>query len=256
MRKICIALLSTLLMAGASFPALAGRIVLANDEWTLSNSGYTSPNDPAQFALNVADWFTGGGSGSFLAFSNNFGLTGSSLAGTMTGAGHSWTVTTLATQFTLANLSTFDGVYLGGNAPPGTLAAYSQILTDYVNAGGNVYLMGGTGAGGAGAEAARWNTFLGNFGLQFASFYQGTAGSIAISSPHPIFASVDHLFQNNGQDTLDIAVADPRSAVLVTVGGHGLYAVFDGVTAVPLPGTLLLFGAGLAVLGLGQRRKA
>ena len=118
--------------------AQAGRIVVANDEWTLSNSGFFAPNDPGIFATNVASWLGGAGPRDFLAFSNNFGLTGSSLASAMTGAGHTWTVTTASAQFALANLQNFDGVFLGGNAPPGTLAGYSQILQDALNTGGDV----------------------------------------------------------------------------------------------------------------------
>ena len=59
----------------------AGMIVLANDEWTLSETGYShTVSDPGVFATNVAGWFTGGSAGNFLAYSSNFGLTGSSLA--------------------------------------------------------------------------------------------------------------------------------------------------------------------------------
>ena len=53
------------------------------------------------------------------------------------------------------------------------MAANNAVLIDYVNAGGNVYLAGGTGAGGAAAEAAQWNTFLNYFGLGFEPSYNG-----------------------------------------------------------------------------------
>jgi hypothetical protein len=244
-----------LLAFGFFTSAQAGRIVVANDEWTLSNSGFFAPNDPGVFAINVASWFGGAGS-NLLGFSSNFGVTGSLLANALTSAGHTWTVSTAPSLFTLANLQTYDGVFLSGDAPPGTLAAYSQILTDYVNGGGNIYVMAGTGLGGAAAEAARWNTFLGNFGLQFASSYQGIGGSIAISSSHPIFAGVDHLYQNNGNDALDIAALDPASQVLVTVNGHGLYAAYDGTVSVSEPATLGILGFLLAAFGFGMRRKA
>ena len=65
-----------------------GKIVVANDEWTLSNSGYSNAPDADRFARNVASWFTGGGSGNFLAYTNNFGLTGTQLANTMASAGY------------------------------------------------------------------------------------------------------------------------------------------------------------------------
>ena len=43
-----------ILMVGVPAAALAGKIVVANDEWTLGNPGFFSPNDPGKFAVNVA----------------------------------------------------------------------------------------------------------------------------------------------------------------------------------------------------------
>lgn len=255
MKKRFVSCLVTALMVGSvAGAAHAGKIVVANDEWTLSNSGFSTPNDPAQFAQNVASWFTGGSNGNFLAYSNNFGLTESGLAAAMTGAGHSWTVSQAVT-FDLATLSNYDGIFLAGNP------ADNQVLINYVNGGGNVYLAGGTGWGGAAAEAAQWNTFLNAFGLEFGNFYNGVVGNIAISSAHPIFANVDHLYQNTGNNTLDINVLDPAGHVVVyssPTAGQGLYAVYESSSSpVPEPTTLLLFGTGLAGLAaVGRRKKA
>ncbi len=88
-----------------------GKIIVANDEWTLSDSGFGWTSDTKTFALNVASFFTGGGTGNFLVYSANFGLTGSSLSNAMTQAGHAWTIST-STAFTLQNLLQFDGVFL------------------------------------------------------------------------------------------------------------------------------------------------
>ncbi len=39
-----------------------GKIIVANDEWTLGTTGFTqAPTDTAQFVKNIGNWFTGGG---------------------------------------------------------------------------------------------------------------------------------------------------------------------------------------------------
>ena len=92
-----------------------------------------------------------------------------------------------------------------------------------------------------------------NFGLGFGSSYNGVTGDIAISSAHPIFAGVDHLYQNNGNDALDIDVTSPYAEVLASYGNHGLYAVYNNTAGVPEPATLALFGLGLLAFGVKRR---
>jgi hypothetical protein len=232
------------MICGNSF---AGKIVLSNDEWELTETGFSQSSDAGLFATNVASWFTGGSTGNFLAYSTNFGLTGSSLASVMTSEGHAWTVTTGVT-FDLATLSTYDGVFLAGDA------ADNSVLTDYVNNGGNVYLAGGTGWGGAYAEANRWNAFLNAFGLGFGAPYNGVGGNIPISSTHEIFNGVNSLYQNNGNNAIDMNLADPSSQLLVSYTGRGLYAIYDDTIAVAEPSPLLLLMAGLFGVVLVRRK--
>jgi len=207
----------------ASSPAsTVGRVVVNHDEWTLSNVGFANAPDAGQFALSVASWFTGGALGDFLAYSNNFSLVQSSLANTMTGAGHGWTVVNPATT-PLPDLSQFDAVFLAGNVVD------NQTLIDYVNSGGNVYLAGGTGVfffPTAFDEAAAWNTFLNAFNLNFGAPYNGVGGTLPITSTHPIFDGVDALYQLNGNSVSELDPSNPNTSILEFSGPHGLYGVF------------------------------
>lgn len=239
--------------------ASAGKIVLANDEWTLSDIGFgVGGTNSAEFVENVTAWFGAPTGGTFHAFSTNFGLTEASLAAVMIANGHTYT-TGFGPTFDLPTLLSFDGIFLAGPGP----GIDTSVLIDYVNAGGNVYLAGGTGrfTGGAPAEAAFWNPFLNAFGLGFGSPYNGRQGALPISSTHPIFDGpggvVTRLYQNNGNDALDIDVTDPRGQVLVSLNGHALYAVFDSeLQRAPEPSTLFLLGAGLLGLLVAKRKSS
>src|SRR5450755_2489486 len=163
----------------------AGRIVVAFDDWTLADIGFFSPCEPGTFATNVAAWFTGGEPGRFLAWSTHPGYTGKDLSNALASAGNTWVVDHTA-SFTLTNLMTYDGVFVGGDA------ADTNVLIQYVEAGGNVYVF----SGGIGANPL-WNGFVTHFGLEFTGSTSG--GTVyPIVSTHPIFNGVDHLYALNG----------------------------------------------------------
>ncbi|BAY25488.1 hypothetical protein NIES2100_52940 [Calothrix sp. NIES-2100] len=205
-----------------------GKIVVDADEWTLSNQGFQQAPDAAIFATNVAKWFTGGrGNGKFHAYSTNFGLTESALAQTLIKAGYTWTTGT-SIQFDLPTLLNYDGIFVAGNAVD------NKVLIEYVNAGGNVYLMAGTGVGGSQQEAERWNTFLNAFGLKLLGQYNGISGKQAVNSSHPIFAGVKSLYHNNGNSIVDLAPESPENQLVLThANGQGLIAVFEGKQVKP-----------------------
>jgi hypothetical protein len=246
-------------------PASAGRIVINHDEWTLSNRGFIAAggiNDPGVFIDNVMNWFTGGVPAVVHAWSTNEIMIDTRLHDALIGGGHTYT-NGITGPFNLARLEMYDAIILAGDKPPGTLGAYSQTLIDYVEGGGNVYIAGGTGVGGAPDEAARWNAFLNHFGFGFGDAYNVIRSTQRpILSTHPIFDGVDHLYDDNGNTIFDLEPLNPDNQILVTQGAAGLYAVYDpnpdsgpGPGPIPVPGTALLVVLGFGALALSRSRR-
>jgi hypothetical protein len=207
-----------------------GRIVVANDEWTLGPPGYVQPSDGLAFALRVGAWFTGGQTGSFFAW-NHYAFNDGELAFAMEGAGHTWTVGSTS-EVTLAFLQQYDGVFLAA------VSVDAQVLIDYVEGGGNVYIAAGTGAWiNPIWEAGAWNPFLEHFGLKLHNTWN-TAGAthLPVVEAHPIFAGVDHLWHDVGQGIFDLQSENPANRVFLPVPGapeQGHYAVYDASGCYP-----------------------
>ena len=211
----CAAVLASLAVISS---ARAGKIIAHHDEWPFTATGFNLAPTMDQFAANVASFFTGGGPGRFLAYSSNFGLNGSQLANAMTSAGHQWIVSTNE-PLTLNNLLTFHGVFLAG------IQVDNALLIDYVNAGGNIYLAGGTGWL---QEPAAFNTFLKDFGLSYGPNYKGIGGEFRIVTPHPLFIGVTSMYHNNGNTVSDLVPGDSRQSIIMTRNGAGLIGVYVG----------------------------
>ena len=199
----------------ATWPLATGGVIVNHDEWTLSDVGFSKAPDVGRFVLNVAAWMSGGHPGRFLAYSSNFSLTGQQLAGTMTGAGHEWTVST-AVPFTLAHLLQYDGIFVTNQAVD------SAVLTEYVRAGGSVYVAGGT----FGGPATLYNTFLGAYGLMFEGPFNGVGGALPISAQHPVFAGVTALWFNNGNYVRKTANAPPNTALFHATNGRAWFGIY------------------------------
>lgn len=226
----------------AASNASAGLIVVNHDEWTLSNTGFSRSPDASVFVQNLVGEF----GRNLHAYSTNFGLTQSSLVNAMGDAGATYTTGT-DFDFTAANVSAYDGLFLAGNQLD---AAALTVLGDYVDQGGSVYIAGGTGWGGAAAEAAAWNSFLAPFDVQMGASYDGVSGNIAVSGD-PIFAGVSTLYSNNGNPL------SGDSVVCCGVAGQGQYAVARvDATPVAAPAALALIAGGLAAMAWYRRASA
>ena len=237
--------------------AQAGFLVVNSDEWTLSDTGFANSPTTDVFINNVTNLFSGDSPGNFLAYSTNFGLTGSALASAVTGAGHSWTVSTAVT-FDVPSLMAYDGVFLGA------LPTVDQtVLIDYLNAGGNAYIMAGTGTvGGPGPEAAAWNDVLALGGLAFDSTWCcSTVVAPPTDATHPLLDGVDDLFFNFGNPVMDLDTPGTNGEILFTYSGYGMLglASFGELpppsvySPVPTPPMAILLGLGLLMIG-GRRR--
>lgn len=221
--------LAAALIALLAAPAVAGsgRIVVNDDEWAFTDLGIALNPEGALFALNVADWFTDGQPGQFLVYSHHIGLASPALAQAMTAAGHTWDVTTVPNTIDLAVMQGYDAIWLGG------VPVDNAALTQYVQGGGNVYLMAGTAwAPSAAAEAAYWNVFLTAFGLAYDTSYNGIGNfPIPVAGTHPILAGVTGLYHSSGQTVIDLDPADSAATILVDYMGVGIVAAYESPVA-------------------------
>jgi hypothetical protein len=246
-------------LATTVFPvtSFAGRIFVNHDEWTTTNFGYTSagPVNAGQFVENLAAFMNiGGGSGNFLIYASNLSLNQSDFLDTLDTAGHTVTQdTTGATPFTLAALSAFDGIFMAGN----NFSMDEQVLTDYVNGGGSVYIAGGTNDWlSAALEAAAWNGFLDDFGLAFATEFNSVTGNDSVTGTHSTLSNVSTLYYAGG-NAIVLTGGNPNASIVeVSLFGDQLLGVFDDTpAAVPEPGTFALLAAALTASVWLRRRK-
>ena len=239
-RKRMLDLAAAALIASSAFAtaASASTVVVNNDEWTLSDTGFAQSATTGQFVSNlVAEFGT-----TIHAYSNNFSFTGASLATAMTNAGATYTTGT-AFSFTLANISAYDAILLGGDY---LSASELTDLSAYVAAGGNVYIAGGTGILGPALEAAAWNPFIAAYGVQMNTVYNGITGNISVSGDS-LFAGVSTLYQQNGNGLFGASV--------VCCGQDGLYTIYRTPATIPLPAAGWLLVAGLGSITALRRRK-
>jgi hypothetical protein len=139
------------------------------------------------------------------------------LANLMIAAGHNWTINP-SIPSTLPGLLAYDAIFLCWAPVPDP-----NLLINYVNAGGSVYL---AGYGSMNEDMTKWNPFLHHFGLGFTNVTTAS-GAVPIDSTHIIFAGVDHLYSEEGVSIVDLNLIDPKNKVVARYEGGGLFAVWD-----------------------------
>jgi len=267
LRRALAVTLGAVLAAWTVAPRLASaqrRLVVNADEWTLGNGNIVAaPDNGDVFARNVRNWLTGGAAGNVLAYSSNFGLNGSTLASVMSTNGYTWTQVdpgTAAGNTAWANRNSYRAIFLGGNEVPSLTD-----LIDYVNGGGSVYLMGGTGFSLPGGEDTYWDPLLARFGLDFGTSYNGIGGDIATSGfaaqgpfGAALFTGVSNLYQNNGNSVLNAGALPSNVTRQIFIaqqnGLFGAAAIAPSVTT-PEPATYVLLSTGLVAIGAVVRRR-
>jgi hypothetical protein len=246
-------LAGVLALAFAAAPTAAGaqKVVASHDEW-LTQTGFLNANE-RQLVANALAWFGLGGTGNVLLHSANPFLTNAGFQSHLTGLGYGVVVSSAPGSFAgydavfAEGLSTIDGA---------ALAAYAQ-------GGGNVFYIGGTGIGGAAAEAAYSNSFLNLVGLAFAGTYNGlgpgaqNTSAFAAQGPFgaALFSGVPTVYAWNGNDLSAPGAAGWTTQVFQDAGGHGTFAAAAYTSSVPEPASVALMLTGLAALVPFVRRR-
>lgn len=175
-------------------PTTTGIVVLASDDWILSDTAFTRlPGATATLAVNLARLLAPR-TGRIHAYSDYFSLTGARLSATLNSSGFIFT-SGIGIPFDVATLSRYDAVFMGAPFPtPSQLT----VLEQYVAQGGNLYVHAGNGLTNPGLVPDLWNPLLTRYGLTLGRAFNGLQGDIAVSSTYPTFSGVSALHVQGG----------------------------------------------------------
>ncbi len=227
MKKILLLLFTALLLVQYSSYALneetCGKIVVSADEWPTTDEGYTKAvsGSTDQFVKNVANYFTGGAPGHFLIATDNFAYA-SKFRNSLISAGHTYVHDKNAT-----NYSDYDGIFIGGQAYNVTL------LTNYVDNGGCVYVVGGTGFNNE--RGILLNPFLNQYGLDFDPYPNTGKWLISSFSFPQLFGGVSNLYTWNPNEMMSMLGPYPHTQIVSSQFGYNWWAVYEAPCDDPRP---------------------
>ena len=211
---LAIGLLLAPMLASAQ-NASPGILVVSNDDWVLSDQAFAAlPTDTSNLAVNLARLLAPRG-GHIHAFSDFFAFTGVQLANTLRAAGFTYTVG-VGIPFDLPTLSTFDAVLVGLPLPS---PAQLEVLRQYVEGGGSLYIHAGNGISQPDLVPNTWNPLLDAFGLRLGRGFNGNRGNIGVVSSHPLLAGVSRVFIDQGHPITGCCIVATSST-----NGAGLFA--------------------------------
>lgn len=198
------------------------RVVVASDEWVLSNSGFADAPDTDEFLLNVAAFITGG-RGVIHAYTTSFGATGSTLVTTLTNAGYTYTSGD-GFELTTAVLSAYDALMMDAHdLSPDEL----QAINDFIDAGGGLYIFGGT-ATDAGPVADAINPVIERYGVYMLPSLNNAFGVVDVTTADdPLFEDISGLYHVRGNRLSGSWIQAPYGPE-----GEGLFAVVRDLTPV------------------------
>lgn len=240
-QRVAALVIAIAVFAQLAYTVCAGEVVVAHDVNTLATAD-AGPQECA-FAVNVAQFLTSGSATKkLLLYESSPGDSARDFSAVvveaLTNAGFAVTVTTsYTTPFT-----NFDAVFVAMQYPSGSFLD-NAALTNYVNAGGGVYLAGGVGnPGQAATEAAGWSSFLGSYGLAFGSSgpfggYNDLTKLTITNTTSPIFLGVTNLLCGAGSSI--VALNTNASSQIIQYAPDdgaevGVYAVVSS-TGISIP---------------------